>query len=70
MVKSHKWKNLKQNHISLSVSNTLYHFLQSHPCVSEFFTIFVLILNLGVPLDYHAILEVGVFTVIYIVSRA
>lgn len=28
------------------------------------------ILNLRVPLDYHAILGAGVFTVIYIVSRA
>lgn len=30
----------------------------------------IVILNLGVPLDYHAILGAGVFTVIYIVSRA
>lgn len=29
-----------------------------------------LILNLGVPLDYHAVLGAGVFIVIYIVSRA
>jgi Kef-type K+ transport system membrane component KefB len=28
------------------------------------------ILNLGAPLDYHAILGAGMFTVIYIVSRA
>ena len=35
-IKSHKWKNLVQNHISLSVSNTLHYFLQSHPYVSEF----------------------------------
>lgn len=37
MVKSHKWKNLVQNHISLSVSNTLHYFLQSHPYVNEFY---------------------------------
>lgn len=30
----------------------------------------IVILNLGVPLDYHAILGAGVFTIIYIVSRA
>lgn len=42
MVKSHKWKNLVQNHISLSVSNTLHYFLQNHPYVSEFSYIWVL----------------------------
>lgn len=30
----------------------------------------IVILNLGAPLDYHSILGAGVFTVIYIVSRA
>lgn len=30
----------------------------------------VVILNLGVPLDYHLILGAGVFTVIYIIARA
>lgn len=30
----------------------------------------VVILNLGMPLDYHLILGAGVFTVIYIISRA
>lgn len=30
----------------------------------------VVILNLGAPLDYHAILGAGLFTIIYIVSRA
>lgn len=30
----------------------------------------IVILNLGAPLDYHAILGAGVFTAIYIVSRA
>lgn len=32
--------------------------------------IMVVILNLGFPLDYHLILGAGVFTVIYIISRA
>lgn len=30
----------------------------------------IVILNLGAPLDYHAILGAGLFTVIYIISRA
>ena len=30
----------------------------------------IVILNLGAPLDYHAILGAGLFTIIYIVSRA
>ncbi|MEG0379086.1 MAG: cation:proton antiporter, partial [Eubacterium sp.] len=33
-------------------------------------SIIVVILNLGAPLDYHAIFGAGVFTVIYILSRA
>lgn len=32
--------------------------------------ILIVILNLGTPLDYHLILGAGVFTFIYIVSRA
>lgn len=34
------------------------------------FAIIVVILNLGAPLDYHAILGAGLFTVLYIVFRA
>lgn len=33
-------------------------------------SLIVVILNLGAPLDYHAILGAGLFTVIYIVTRA
>ncbi len=33
-------------------------------------SLIVVILNLGAPLDYHAILGAGLFTVIYIISRA
>lgn len=32
--------------------------------------ILIVILNLGTPLDYHLILGAGLFTFIYIVSRA
>lgn len=32
--------------------------------------ILIVILNLGMPLDYHLILGAGLFTIIYIVSRA
>lgn len=38
------------------------------PVISLF--MIIVILNLGAPLDYHLILGAGVFTVIYIVSRA
>ena len=34
------------------------------------FSMIIVILNLGAPLDYHAILGAGVFTIIYIISRA
>lgn len=34
------------------------------------FALIVVILNLGAPLDYHLILGAGLFTVIYIISRA
>ncbi|MEG0823637.1 MAG: cation:proton antiporter [Erysipelotrichaceae bacterium] len=34
------------------------------------FSLIVVILNLGVPLDYHLILGAGLFTVVYIVARA
>lgn len=34
------------------------------------FSMIVVILNLGVPLDYHLILGAGVFTAVYILSRA
>ncbi|MBS6700732.1 MAG: GNAT family N-acetyltransferase [Clostridiales bacterium] len=34
------------------------------------FALIVVILNLGAPLDYHLILGAGLFTVVYIVSRA
>ena len=30
----------------------------------------IVILNLGAPLDYHAVMGAGIFTVIYIISRA
>lgn len=38
------------------------------PAVNACFTL--IILNLGAPLDYHMILGAGVFTVVYIISRA
>lgn len=34
------------------------------------FAMIVVILNLGAPLDYHLILDAGLFTAVYIVSRA
>lgn len=34
------------------------------------FSLIVVILNLGAPLDYHLILGAGIFTVVYIISRA
>lgn len=34
------------------------------------FSMIIVILNLGAPLDYHAILGAGLFTVIYILARA
>ncbi|MEG0313665.1 MAG: cation:proton antiporter [Erysipelotrichaceae bacterium] len=34
------------------------------------FSLIVVILNLGVPLDYHLILGAGLFTLVYIVARA
>lgn len=33
-------------------------------------SLLVVIVNLGAPLDYHLILGAGLFTLIYIVSRA
>lgn len=33
-------------------------------------TLMIVILNLGAPLDYHLILNAGIFTAIYIISRA
>ena len=34
------------------------------------FSIVVVILNLGAPLDYHLIFQAGLFTAIYIIARA
>ena len=39
-----------------------------HPILGV--SMIIVILNLGAPLDYHAILGAGLFTVLYIVSRA
>lgn len=39
-----------------------------NPCLSG--SMVIVILNLGAPLDYHAILGAGLFTFLYIVSRA
>lgn len=39
-----------------------------NPCLG--FSMIIVILNLGAPLDYHLILGAGVFTVVYILSRA
>ena len=34
------------------------------------FSLMIVILNLGAPLDYHLILDAGIFTAVYIISRA
>lgn len=39
-----------------------------NPIIGGCFTL--IILNLGAPLDYHLILDAGIFTAIYILSRA
>lgn len=36
MAKIHPWKNMTQNYISLSVSNTLHYSSEIHPYVGEF----------------------------------
>ena len=41
---------------------------QFNPVISG--SMIIVILNLGSPLDYHLILGAGLFTVIYIISRA
>lgn len=39
-------------------------------CTYSFFSLIIVIVNLGMPLDYKSIAGAGLFTFVYIVSRA